>query len=151
AALGGLERRCRQERAREGARRREGDRREGSRGEGEDGRRGAVEVSRRGGAARAAREHPSSPKPVPGVGGRDGMRRRLGAALGCAAALSACRSASEGLPAGDAAAASADVARRTGTASVAPYRDADAPAATRALLSKPLTDADAVKVALLEN
>jgi outer membrane protein, heavy metal efflux system len=68
------------------------------------------------------------------------------------AGLSGCRSASEGSPAGDVAHVRRDVARRTGAADSASACDeAAVRAACSDLLSKPLTEENAVKVALLGN
>jgi cobalt-zinc-cadmium efflux system outer membrane protein len=82
------------------------------------------------------------------------VRSTAGLMLSCGLALTsaACRSAGEGSPAGDVAFVSADVARRTGAPAGAPRcDDATVLATCRALLSKPLTEESAVKVALLGN
>jgi cobalt-zinc-cadmium efflux system outer membrane protein len=64
----------------------------------------------------------------------------------------ACRSAAEGSAAGDRTYVAHDVARRTGTsASAPPCDDVTIVATCHALLSKPLTEESAVKVALLGN
>lgn len=82
------------------------------------------------------------------------MHRTLWLALlGALVAGSAgCRSASEGSPAGDVAHVREDVVRRTGAVHVASGGDETAVrAACLDLLSRPLTEENAVKVALLDN
>lgn len=73
--------------------------------------------------------------------------------LGAVVAGSAgCRSASDGSPAGDIAHVRQDVARRTGAAyGTSRCDDAAARAACTDLLSRPLTEESAVKLALLDN
>lgn len=66
-------------------------------------------------------------------------------------ATAACRSASEGSPAREAAAVASDVARRTGAEAPPSGGDEAARAASRELLARPLTAQSAVKVALLRN
>lgn len=82
------------------------------------------------------------------------MRSTAGILLSCGLALAsaACRSSGEGSAAGDVASVSTDVSRRTGAPAGAPPCDTATVLATcRALLSKPLTEESAVKVALLGN
>jgi outer membrane protein, heavy metal efflux system len=67
------------------------------------------------------------------------------------ASTSACRSSSEGSPAGDVAHVSSDVARRTGVAATLPACDEALRSARAALLSRPLSEEGAVKLALLGN
>ncbi len=61
-----------------------------------------------------------------------------------------CRSASDGSPAGEMSRVASDLAERTG-AIASPLGDAQVAAACADLLSKPLSEASAVKVALLQN
>ena len=81
------------------------------------------------------------------------MWRRVGMGVFVALwvpAIGGCRSASEGSPAGEMSRVAADLADRTGAAT-SPLCDAEAAAASAELLSRPLTEASAVKVALLQN
>lgn len=82
------------------------------------------------------------------------MRTRNGIVTWAAAVLvtaGGCRSAVDGAPAREIASVGADVARRAGGPDARPAADADAESACAALLSAPLTEAGAVKLALLSN